>query len=395
MSAAGSRSPVVADATPLRLHGRFARETSAQRVVFGDGAVAAVRAEVERLGAERVLLVATPGRGDLTEPVAAALGPLLAARFEQAAMHTPVDVTERARAAAAAARADAVVSVGGGSAVGLGKALAHHDGLLHLALPTTYAGSEMTPVLGETRDGVKTTRRDAAILPRTVLYDPLLTHGLPVGLSGTSGLNAIAHALEALYAPDGDPLADLAAREGIAALARGLRRIAETPRNPAGRADALYGAWLCASCLASASMGLHHQLCHVLGGSFALPHSETHAVLLPYVAAFNAEAAPVPLAQVADALGAAPEPAERVSGPLAALPIGAAPVAAPLAAPALARLARELGAPRSLGELGFGHEGVETVVEQVLARPYPNPRQVDGEALRALLRAAIEGEAPR
>ncbi|MDO8186510.1 iron-containing alcohol dehydrogenase [Conexibacter sp. JD483] len=355
----------------------YTRETLAQRVVFGDGAVAQLGAEVERLGGRRVLLVATPGCAPLVAAAADGLGRLLADRFEQAAMHTPVAVTASAQRVAIARRADTVVSVGGGSAVGLGKALALRERLLHVAVPTTYAGSEATPVLGETRDGRKTTRRDPALVPRTVVYDPLLTHGLPAGLSGTSGLNAIAHAVEALYAAEGDPLTDVQARAGIAAMAEGLRGIFSQGDIAAARRAALAGAWHCGSVLATAPMGLHHQLCHVLGGSFDLPHSETHAVLLPHVAAFNAPAAPAALQAVAETLGAPPD--HRA------------------AASALLALAAAVDAPASLRQLGFAGtpEQVQQVVAQVLERPYPNPRTPDADGLRTLLRAATEGEEPR
>ena len=175
-------------------------------------------------------------------------------------------------------RVDGLVAVGGGSTIGLAKAIALRTGLPQVAIPTTYAGSEMTDILGETEGGAKTTRRSEAVRPEAVIYDVELTRSLPPGLSATSGLNAIAHAAEALYARDGNPVIALMAEEGVRALAAALPAIVADPGDMAARGDALYGAWLCGLCLGAASMALHHKLAHVLGGSFDLPHAETHAV---------------------------------------------------------------------------------------------------------------------
>ncbi len=193
--------------------------------------------------------------------------------------------------------------MGGGSTTGLGKAIALRTDLPQIVLPTTYAGSEMTPILGETRDSAKTTLRDPKVLPEVVIYDVELTLGLPASVSAASGMNAIAHAVEALYARDRNPLISLAGEEGVAALARALPKILDAPRDHEARSEALYGAWLCGVCLGTVGMALHHKLCHALGGSFGLPHAETHAIVLPHAAAYNAPAAPAALACVARALG--------------------------------------------------------------------------------------------
>jgi alcohol dehydrogenase class IV len=182
--------------------------------------------------------------------------------------------------------------VGGGSTTGLGKAIALATGLDQIVVPTTYAGSEMTPILGQTERGVKTTQRSPAILPEVVIYDVDLTLTLPPALTATSGLNAIAHAVEALYAQDRNPIVSLMAEEGIAALARSLPVLVDAASDLAARSDALYGAWLCGACLGAVGMALHHKLCHTLGGSFDLPHAETHAVVLPHAVAYNSAAAP-------------------------------------------------------------------------------------------------------
>nr|WP_221378575.1 maleylacetate reductase and hydroxyquinol 1,2-dioxygenase domain-containing protein [Actinoplanes polyasparticus] len=294
----------------------------AARVIFGAGTLSRLRDEVERLGATRVLLLG--GRG---ERAAEVLGPLVVARFSGVAMHTPVEVTERALELVPAGGVDCLVSVGGGSATGLGKALAGRTGLPLVAVPTTYAGSEMTPIVGETADGKKTTRSDPALAPKTVIYDVELTLGLPVGLSVTSGLNAMAHAVEALYSPDANPATDNFALESITRLARALPVLAQRPDDPDARTDALLGAWLAGICLGTVRMGLHHKLCHLLGGSYGLPHSETHAVLLPHVMAASS---PTAMRRIAGALGATDAPT------------------------AVFDLATRLGAPGSLVELGLG-----------------------------------------
>ncbi|WP_284742514.1 maleylacetate reductase and hydroxyquinol 1,2-dioxygenase domain-containing protein [Amycolatopsis sp. RTGN1] len=252
------------------------------RVVFGRGTLGTLGDEARRLGLSRVLLVGSPRYADTAADV---LGPLVAARFEDAAMHTPVDVTERALKVVAEHDVDGVVAIGGGSATGLAKAIALHTDLPQLIVPTTYAGSELTEVLGQTADGRKTTQKTPKVRPETVIYDVDLTLGLPVPFSAASGLNALAHAVEARYAPDANPMTDLLAAEATKLLTSALSRIARDPSDVDARTDALRGAWLAGTCLDAVSMGLHHKLCHLLGGKFGLPHAETHAVLLPYVMA--------------------------------------------------------------------------------------------------------------
>ncbi|WP_270939324.1 maleylacetate reductase, partial [Falsiroseomonas oryzae] len=284
----------------------------------------------------RALVVATAPQAALAARVAGLLGAATAGVFAEAAMHTPVEVTDRALDEFRRRNADGVVAAGGGSAVGLGKALSVRTGLPLLCLPTTYAGSEMTPILGETAGAEKRTRRDPRILPATVIYDPDLTATLPPGMAAASGMNALAHALEALYAPDCSPIVALMAEEAVAALAHALPRVVDSAaQDAAPRGEALYGAWLCGACLGQTTMGLHHKLCHVLGGSFGLPHAETHAVVLPHVAAFNEVAAPTAMARVAAALGA------------------------PTASAGLWQLGAALPLPRSLAELGLAEADLD------------------------------------
>jgi alcohol dehydrogenase class IV len=285
-------------------------------------------------------------------------------------MHTPRDVTQRALDAARSARADCVVAIGGGSSVGLSKAIALRTKLPQIVLPTTYAGSEVTPVIGETRDGQKHTQRTLEVLPEVVIYDVELTLSLPVALSIASGLNAIAHAIEALYAADANPVTSLMAEEGIAALRESLPRIVHSPQSVEARRLAQYGAWLCGICLGTVGMGLHHKICHVLGGTFDLQHAQTHAVLIPHVVAYNAHAAPQAMARIARALNAR----HAWTG--------------------LYELGVELGAPRSLEALGMPEAGIDRAVELIMQNTYSNPRAPDAHALGHMLRQAWNGVSP-
>src|SRR5579875_898421 len=278
----------------------FACRFNPARIVFGAGSVSRLAEELSAADRHRALILSTPAQKDAAHALAASLKDLAAGVFAEAAMHTPVDVTARAMSAFAAARADCIVALGGGSTIGLGKAIAWRNDTMQFVIPTTYAGSEVTPILGQTENGMKTTIRDAKVLPEVVIYDPELTQTLPVGLSVTSGLNAIAHAIEGLYAQERNPVTAWMAVEGVRALKDALPVIVNAPRNEAARERALYGAWLCGTVLGTVGMALHHKLCHTLGGSFDLPHAETHAVLIPHTAAYNAATAATELAPAAE-----------------------------------------------------------------------------------------------
>jgi len=348
----------------------FVYQPAPQRVVFGTGTLHRIPAEADRLNVHRALVVSTPQQANHAEEVARRLGARCAAVFPKARMHTPVETTEEAMAIVTAEGIDGTVAIGGGSTTGLGKAIAYRTDLPQLVVPTTYAGSEMTNILGETVGGDKKTVRDARIVPETVVYDVSLTLGLPVSLSVTSGMNAIAHAVEGLYAPDGNPIVSLMAEEGIRALGAAVPAIVDDSTDEDARAGALYGAWLCGTVLGSTSMALHHKLCHVLGGSFDLPHAETHTVVLPHAAAYNAAAAEEAMARVARALGA------------------------DSAAPALFDLAHNAGAPTSLRELGMPEDGLDRAADIAAASPYTNPRPIERDAIRALLDDAWHGRRP-
>jgi maleylacetate reductase len=340
------------------------------RVVFGVGSLQHLEREVLELGAQRALVLCTPEQRETAEMVAGRLGARTAAVFDKAVMHVPIELAREARALARELNADCAIAVGGGSTVGLGKAIAMDSGLPILAIPTTYAGSEMTAIYGITEGGLKKTGTDVRVLPRTVIYDPDLTVTLPVGLSVTSGINAIAHAAEALYSRDANPVISLMAEEGIASLARALPGIVENATDINARSQALYGAWLCGTTLGSVGMALHHKLCHTLGGSFNLPHAQTHTIVLPHALAYNRQAAPDAMTRIARAIGADD------------------------AAIGIYELAKANGAPVALKDIGMRAEDVAKAAEIASSNPYWNPRPIEREAIHALLQDAFDGISP-
>lgn len=347
----------------------FVHTTDPVRVVFGAGTVSRVREEAERLGASRVLLLSSPSARSV-KAMRESLGPLLAAEFAGAAPHTPVQVTERALRVLREHSVDCLVAIGGGSTTGLSKALAVRTGLPQVILPTTYAGSEVTPVLGETEHGHKTTRSGPQILPDTVIYDVELTLDLPVAMSVTSTVNALAHAVEALYAPEVDQATEERALEAITRIARALPVVAAHPFDPEARADLLHAAWLAGTCLAAVGMGLHHKLCHTLGGSFGMPHAATHTVVLPHAMAYNAPAVPEVMRRIARAMGTDDAPG------------------------GVHDLVVRVAGPTSLSDLGMAQADLARAAELATARPYPNPREPEREGVRALLVDAWHGREP-
>lgn len=341
------------------------------RVVFGYGTLARVPDEMGLIGCGRAFVLSDAHHvKGATANLLQVLSDRAVGMSSDAAMHTPVEVTERVLERVSNASPDCLVSLGGGSTTGLSKALALRTGLPQIAIPTTYAGSEATTILGQTEQGRKTTLRSIKVLPRVIVYDVELTLGMPAGLSVVSGINAMAHALEALYAKDGNPVMSLLAEQGIAALARALPIIAEDTQHREARSDALFGAWVCGNCLGTVGMALHHKLCHTLGGSFDLPHAETHAVILPHVAAFNTDAAPTALARAAHALGV------------------------DHAGSGLFDLIFNLGVPTSLKEIGMAESDLDKAAEIATSAPYWNPRPVDRQNIRALLDDAYHGRRP-
>src|SRR5580700_3366733 len=341
------------------------------RVIFGFGTLPRTAGELLALGRKRAFVLSDPHHAAAgAARLMHALGKLGVELSTDAVMHTPADVTEHVLEKVVARDADCLISLGGGSTIGLGKALALRTDLPQIVLPTTYAGSEATPVLGETQRGQKSTIRSMKVLPEVIVYDVELTYGLPPAISLVSGINAIAHAVESLYAKDANPVTSSLAEQGIAALGRALPRIVSDPTDRDARADALFGAWVCGSCLGAVGMSLHHKLCHVLGGAFGLPHAETHTVILPHAVAYNAAGAPVAIGRVARALGAAH------------------------AARALFDLAVTNGGPRSLCEIGMSYSDLDKAADAAVKSPYWNPRPVERNAIRKLLDDAYNGRRP-
>ncbi|WP_193075996.1 maleylacetate reductase [Pseudomonas sp. FME51] len=340
------------------------------RVIFGFGTVTQVADEMCGLGCRRALVLSTPHQAGDAAQLAAQLGELSAGCFTEAAMHTPVEVTAQALKVVEQAGVDCVIALGGGSTIGLGKAIALNTDLPQIVIPTTYAGSEATPIIGQTENGLKTTQRTLKVLPEVIIYDIDLTLTLPVQMTVTSGMNAIAHAVEALYSKDANPLISMLAEQGIAAIARAIPRIHADPLDREARSDALYGAWACGTCLGAVGMSLHHKLCHTLGGSFDLPHAETHTVVLPHAVAYNSEAAMEAIGRVARALGV------------------------DNAARGLYDLAAVHGAPTRLADLGMAPGDVTRAVEIACASPYWNPRAIEPGGISDLLENAFTGKRP-
>ena len=345
--------------------------SSGNRILFGVDTITQLPEELARISGKRVLIVSTPEQSDQAESLRLLIDGNVVSVFSNAAMHTPVDVTTEAMRIVEEQQVDSIVAIGGGSTTGLSKAIAYRTGLPQIVIPTTYAGSEMTPILGQTDNGVKTTLRDEKVLPDIVIYDVRLTLTLPPGISGTSGINAIAHAVEALYAENKNPETSTMAVDGISRLSRALPIIAGDPQNIAARSDALRGASLCGRCLATVGMALHHKLCHILGGSFDLPHAETHTALLPHATAYNAAAAPQAMQQVADALGVASAP----SG--------------------LYELGHAVHAKMALRDLGLAEPDLDRAADLAVQDPYWNPRPIERDAIRELLQRAWAGDPPQ
>jgi len=341
------------------------------RVVFGAGAVAKLPAEVDRLGARRALVLSTPGRAAEAKRLTASLGERVAGIYDKAVLHVPIEVAEDARRVARELGADCCVAVGGGSTVGLGKAIALTSGLPVLAVPTTYSGSEMTSAQGFVEGGVKTVKLDPRMQPRIVIYDPELTLGLPPAISAASGMNAMAHCAEALYAQNSNPIVQLMAEEGVRALAASLPVIVKNPRDLEARGEALYGAWLAGVALAAGGMALHHKLCHTLGGTWNLPHAQTHAIVLPHALAYNRDAAPEAMARMARALGVEDAPT------------------------GVYELEKKLGLRMRLADLGLTEADLEKAAKLATSAPYPNPAPVTYEGVLALLRNALIGDGPQ
>jgi maleylacetate reductase len=337
------------------------------RVVFGPGSIQKLEEEIARLGAKRALLLTTPGRAGMVAAVSKNLP--VAGVFDKVVMHTPLEAANQARELATKVGADCCVAVGGGSTIGFGKAIALTSGLPVIAVPTTYSGSEMTTIWGLSEGGAKKTGRDPKVLPKAVIYDPELTLELPAAVSAASGMNAIAHCVEALYAHDGNPIISLMAEEGIRALSTALPSIIKDGKDIESRSNALYGAWLAGATISTTSVALHHKLCHVLGG-LGLPHAETHAIVLPHAMRYNYDAARAAMRRVERAL------------------------ATDGACSGIYDLEKKLGLPMRLADIGMKEADLERAARIAAEAPYPNPRKVEYAPVLELLRNAYQGHRP-
>ena len=345
------------------------------RVIFGPGTSRLRLAEeIERLGVSSILLIASERERKLVAELCQPLGNRVAGIFTEVRPHVPIEIAEKAREVARTLKADCLLSIGGGSAIGMAKAIALTDLLPIVAVPTTYAGSEMTPVWGITTVHNKTTGNSRNVLPKVVIYDPELTLSLPQSITGPSALNAMAHCVEALYVPGANPITSLIAEEGMRALAHGVLIAVEKPDNLEGRGEVLYGAYLAGASLAAAGSGLHHKICHILGGAYNLPHAEMHTVVLPHVVAFNEPAIPAIMEKIARAIGSQ----ESQS-----------------AATGLYDLAKRIGAPTALKNIGMKQENLDEAIQLILEKaPKDNPRPVDEAGIRAIVEGAFMGRRP-
>jgi maleylacetate reductase len=340
------------------------------RVVFGAGTFERVPEEIDRLGAQRVLLIADRSGHSWAQQLVGRLGGRIVATISDVRPHVPIEDAEAARRLAREGDADAIVTVGGGSSTGLGKAVALERPIPILAIPTTYAGSEMTPIWGLTSGARKETGRDPAVQPRTVVYDPRLTLSLPPEIAGPSGMNALAHCAEALYAEGANPITSLMAEQGIRVLARGLPRVVAEPADLGARTEVLAGAYLAGAAFAVAGGGIHHKICHVLGGAYDLPHAEMHTVVLPYALAYVAPSQPEAFGRMAAALGEADVPG------------------------AIFDLARTIGAPAGLGEIGMPRDRFNEAARLIAEASAGTAIEISESDARALLEHAFAGRRP-
>lgn len=348
----------------------FTYEQSASRIVFGEGYLSRVVEEVDRFDAGKVLLIADDMAKTEGDRIEADLAGRVVARIGEIRPHVPVDDVDAARRVADDRDVDLVVTVGGGSTTGLGKAILLERELAFVAIPTTYAGSEMTPIYGITGGAVKRTGRDPRVKPDTVIYDVALTVSLPMNVTAGSVMNALAHCVEALYAEQRNPIVSLMALDGVSAMSRGSGEVAREPTDLEGRSNLQYGAFLAGSALGSVGMAIHHKICHVLGGTYGLAHGDANAVMLPHVVAYNGVAEP----EVIDALSSSLDGAEP--------------------AVALYDIARILGAPASLAELGVAEADLDDAAEMVVTNGGYNPRSIELGWIRRLLDDAYRGRRP-
>ncbi len=350
----------------------FTYDTLPGRVVFGAGARKSLAAEAEALGAERILIIADQATDAVASEISAILGDRVAGRFDEVAQHVPLQLARSAAATAREAGADTVLTIGGGSATGFGKAVVLEAGIRQIAVPTTYAGSEMTPIWGVSDGDRKQVGVDAAAKPALVVYDPELTLTLPAAIAGPSGMNALAHAVEALYGPGANPFISFMALESIRVMYRGLPAVAVEPGDLAARTDVLYGAYLGGVVLGTGGTALHHKTCHVLGGMFNLDHGGMNAAVLGHALAYNAPAIGGIIDDIAAVIDA---------------PAGEVPAA-------FFDLAGAIGAPTSLEALGMPAGGLDEATRRVVIEAAANVRPPTEDGIRQMLDDAFHGRRP-
>jgi maleylacetate reductase len=349
----------------------FTRDTLPGRIVFHEGALNDVRDELQRLGAQRVMLIVAEYDHHLAQQAQRAVADRLHMVWDEIRQHVPRELAERASTAATAKDIDALVTVGGGSTIGLGKAVAVNTGLPLVCVPTTYSGSEMTPIYGLTSDNDKKTARDARALPKVVIYDPRLLVTLPPDAVGPSAMNALAHCAEALWAPGPDPITNALALDGARRISRHLRG-AYREADVAARGQVLIAACLAGTALGTVGTSIHHALCHLLGGMFDTPHALTHAIVLPYAVKFVRPAVPGAVARLAAAM-------DTVSEELPA---------------AIWSLGRSVGTPQGLRAIGISESQIEQAVEVALAKGLTSPRPLNRSLVHRLLEGAWRGMSP-
>lgn len=348
------------------------------RVIHGAGSVATLAAEVEALDARRVMFCCTKSRVPEVEKLAATLGARFAGICDAAKIFVPLSAVEPGREMAAALNADCLVSYGGGTAVGLAKAIALggeglEGGMPIVSIVTTYSGSETTALQGIIgHDGVRTNYRDMRMLPKVLIYDPELMLDVPLDVSIASGFNSIAHAVSSYLGKDANPVANMFSENGIRAMSSALVRLAQDPRDVDARSEALHGAWLCGMTLMSSGTTIHHKMVHVLGGGFDLPHGPTHAIMLPHSTAYNRDAAPEAMKGIARAFGDEAADAPR----------------------ALFDLLGKSGAAEGLKQLGLPEAALDEAADRIMIDRYFNLRDYDRSAIRAALQDAWEGKPP-
>ena len=339
-------------------------------IVFGPGSLKSLPDKLKQYAFKQPLILSTPEQSADAQKIADVLKNLNAEIFDKAVMHVPVETVKEAQHIIETLNIDCTISIGGGSTTGLGKALALKNDLPNIAIPTTYAGSEMTNIWGITENGRKITGRDNKVVPNLILYDPELTLSLPAYIAGPSGINAMAQAVVNLTAENQNPIISLWAEEAVRVLTKGLPRIMEHPEDIDARSDILYGACLAGAALGVGITGVHHRLCHTLGGSFNMSHAETHTIILPHTVAFNNSYVSEQTQRLAKAMGQL-DPAAAIFD-----------------------LAVKVGAKTSLKDIGFKKNDIEKAAKISVEKPCNNPRPVVFDSVMKLLIDAYQGQRP-